>query len=99
MHLMHLQNVIVNCRLFKRYFNSFTAIAASSVRGSEEVADDQEENSATVDVVYCNVHLLKLLSAHKSHVRETSLFTGAINRSLAAGYSGYSTLERSRPVM
>src|SRR6218665_3561640 len=26
----------------------------------------------------CNVKLRKLLSAHKSHVRETSLFTGAI---------------------
>src|SRR6218665_2958910 len=26
----------------------------------------------------CNVILRKLLSAHKSHVRETSLFTGAI---------------------
>src|SRR6218665_448230 len=26
----------------------------------------------------CNVSLLKLLSAHKSHVRETILFTGAI---------------------
>src|SRR6218665_1410100 len=26
----------------------------------------------------CNVKLQKLLSAHKSHVRETSLFTGAI---------------------
>src|SRR6218665_1015412 len=28
--------------------------------------------------MYCNVNLRKLLSAHKSHVRETSLFTGAI---------------------
>ena len=26
----------------------------------------------------CNVNLLKLLSAHKSHARKTSLFTGAI---------------------
>jgi len=33
-----------------------------------------------VDDVHCtcNVNLLKLLSANKSHVRETSLFTGAI---------------------
>src|SRR6218665_3738364 len=32
-----------------------------------------------VDDVHCacNVNLRKLLSAHKSHVRETSLFTGA----------------------
>src|SRR6218665_1112957 len=28
--------------------------------------------------VKCNVKLRKLLSVHKSHVRETSLFTGAI---------------------
>src|SRR6218665_3558495 len=28
--------------------------------------------------VTCNVTLRKFLSAHKSHVRETSLFTGAI---------------------
>src|SRR6218665_3016774 len=28
--------------------------------------------------VKCNVKLRKLLSAHKSHIRETSLFTGAI---------------------
>jgi len=26
----------------------------------------------------CNVNLRKLLSAHKSHVKDTSLFTGAI---------------------
>src|SRR6218665_3332542 len=29
-------------------------------------------------IMYCNVKLRKLLSAHKSHVTETSLFTGAI---------------------
>ena len=29
-------------------------------------------------VMQCNVKLRKLLGAHKSHVRETSLFTGAI---------------------
>src|SRR6218665_1909795 len=29
-------------------------------------------------VLKCNVNLRKLLRAHKSHVRETSLFTGAI---------------------
>src|SRR6218665_321552 len=30
------------------------------------------------NVMQCNVKLRKLLSAHKSHVRETSLFTGPI---------------------
>jgi len=28
--------------------------------------------------MYCNVNLRKLFSAHKNHVRETSLLTGAI---------------------
>ena len=38
----------------------------SVVRGSQSHVDE------------CNVNLWKLLSAHKSHVRETSLFTGTI---------------------
>jgi len=33
---------------------------------------------ASINVMQCNVNFRKLLSAHKSHVRETSLFTGAI---------------------
>src|SRR6218665_1737571 len=38
--------------------------------------------TCVMKMTQCNVILRKLLSAHKSHVRETSLFTGAIPNSV-----------------
>src|SRR6218665_133633 len=43
---------------------------------------NKDRGANQIIIMYCNVNLRKLLSAHKSHVRETSLFTGAIPKSV-----------------
>ena len=49
--------------------------------------------------MYSNVKLRKLLSAHKSHVRETSLFTGASWSWFDASMFGNGTLFHTRQLV
>src|SRR6218665_3963173 len=48
-------------------------------------------------VHFSNVILRKLLSAHKSHVRETSLFTGAIPNPVCNSKTSFPFPQLSRP--
>ena len=54
--------------------------ASSTPEGTKDHVQRAHQNMETEGDIglECNVKLRKLLSAHKSHVREISLFTGAI---------------------